>query len=174
LQVSVAALCARCAPKKSEIRNQKGDKRMGRTILIALVVAIVVGGAAGFGGYKMGDSAGFERANQVRQQFTQQRQAAGGQGQQGGLGTGGGGQGRGAGITGVIKSVNGDTLTVTIGQRDVQVSLSDKTQIERTASGARADLTAGTRVLVTPDSGGTNGGTGNSFNAVSVLILPAQ
>jgi hypothetical protein len=148
---------------------------MGRTIVIALVVAIVVGGAAGFGGYKMGDSAGFERANQVRQQFTQQRQAAGGQGQQGGFGgTGGGGQGRGAGITGVIKSVDGDTLTVTIGQRDVQIKLGDKTQIERTASGARADLTAGTRVLVTPDSSGGTSGTGNSFNAVSVLILPAQ
>ncbi len=149
---------------------------MGRTILISFVVAIVVGGAAAFGGYKMGDSAGFQRANQVRQQFAQQRQAAGGQGQQSGFGgTGGGGQGRGAGITGVIKSVDGGTLTVTIGQRDVQVSLSDKTQIERTASGTRADLTAGTRVLVTPDSGGgTNGGTGSSFNAVSVLILPAQ
>ena len=57
---------------------------MGRTILIALVVAIVVGGAAGFGGYKMGDTAGFERANQVRQQFAQQRQAQSGQTQQGG------------------------------------------------------------------------------------------
>jgi hypothetical protein len=162
--------------EESDLKEIEGEKKMGRTILISFVVAIVVGGAAAFGGYKMGDSAGFERANQVRQQFAQQRQAAGGQGQQSGFGgTGGGGQGRGAGITGVIKSMDGDTLTVTIGQRDVQVSLSDKTQIERTASGTRADLTAGTRVLVTPDSGGgTNGGTGNSFNAVSVLILPAQ
>jgi len=47
---------------------------MGRTILVALVVAIIVGGAAGFGGYKMGDTAGFQRANLVRQQFAQQRQ----------------------------------------------------------------------------------------------------
>ena len=162
--------------EESDPKEIEGEKKMGRIILISFVAAIVVGGAAAFGGYKMGDSAGFERANQVRQQFAQQRQAAGGQGQQGGFGgTGGGGQGRGAGITGVIKSVDGGTLTVTIGQRDVQVSLSDKTQIERTASGTHADLTAGTRVLVTPDSGGgTNGGTGSSFNAVSVLILPAQ
>jgi hypothetical protein len=157
---------------------------MGRTILIALVVAIVVGGAAAFGGYKMGDSAGFERANQVRQQFAQQRQAAGGQGQQGGFsgGTGSGGQGRGVGISGVIKSVDGDTLTVTIGQRDVQIKLSDKTQIEKTTPGSRSELTTGARVMVTPESGGgASGGTnsggatdGNSFNAVSVLILPVQ
>ena len=157
---------------------------MGRTILIALVVAIVVGGAAGFGGYKMGDSAGFERANQVRQQFTQQRQAAGGQGQQGGFsgGTGSGGQGRGVGISGVIKSVDGDTLTVTIGQRDVQIKLSDKTQIEKATPGSRSELTTGARVMVTPENGGgASGGTnsdgatgGNSFNAVSVLILPVQ
>ena len=60
---------------------------MGKTILIALVVAIVVGGAAAYGGYKMGDGAGFERANQVRQQFAQTRQ--GGQGSQGQSGTGG-------------------------------------------------------------------------------------
>ena len=54
---------------------------MGRTILIALVVAIVVGGAAAYGGYKMGDTAGFQRANLVRQQFAQTRQ-----GGQGGIG----------------------------------------------------------------------------------------
>ncbi len=160
---------------------------MGRTILIALVAAIVVGGAAGFGGYKMGDTAGFARANQVRQQFLQQRQTAGGQGQQA---SGLGAAGANRAIQGVVKSVDGDTLTVTLGQRDMQVKLSDKTQIEKTASGTRADLTAGTRVLVTPENGGgsgngnaTGGGGstgsgsatgGNSFNAVSVLILPAQ
>jgi hypothetical protein len=156
---------------------------MGKTILIALVVAIVAAAAAGLGGYRMGDSAGFERANQVRQQFFQQRQTAGGQGQQGSLGSSSG-QSRGVGITGVIKSVDGNTLTVTIGQRDVQVMLSDKTQIEKAAPGTRAELTAGTRVLVTPNSSGGSGGnsgsgtgssTGaNSFDAVSVLILPAQ
>ena len=155
---------------------------MVKTILISLVVAIVVGGAAAFGGYKMGDSAGFERANQIRQQFTQQRQTAGGQGQQGSFGSGS--QVRGVGLTGVIKNVEGDTLTVTIGQRDVQVKLSDKTQIEKAAQGTRAELTAGTRVMVTPNNGGSSGGSGNtggtgstgsnSFDAVSVLILPAQ
>ena len=149
---------------------------MGRTILIALVVAIVVGGAAGFGGYKMGDAAGFERANQVRQQFAQQRQAQPGQTQQGG------GFSAGRGIQGTIKSVDGDTLTVTIGQRDVQVKLSDKTQIEKAASGSRTDLAAGARVTITPEgsaassggNGGSAGGSSDSISAAAVMVLPAQ
>jgi len=150
---------------------------MGRTILIALVVAIVVGGAAAYGGYKMGDAAGFERANQVRQQFAQQRQAQSGQTQQGG------GFSAGRGIQGTIKSVNGDTLTVTMGQRDVTVKLSDKTQIEKAASGSRTDLAAGARVTITPEgSAGSLGGSGNgsgggssdSISAAAVMVLPAQ
>lgn len=139
---------------------------MGRTILIALVVAIVLGGAAAYGGYKMGDSAGFERANQVRQQFAQQRQ--GGQGQSGQSGTGGSAS-RGAGISGVIKSMDGDTLTVTLGQRDVQVKLSDKTQVQKAGAGNRDDLKAGARVLVTPD--GSQGSSGDSLNAATIMVL---
>ena len=145
---------------------------MGRTILIALVVAIVVGGAAGFGGYKMGDSAGFERANQVRQQFFQQRQTAGGQGQQGSLGSGSG-QGRGVGISGVIKSVDGNTLTVTIGQRDVQVELRDSTQVLKSTPGTRSELAAGTRVMITAE-GGSSSGSSDTFNAAAIQILPPQ
>ena len=142
---------------------------MGRTILIALVVAIVVGGAAAYGGYKMGDGAGFERANQVRQQFAQQRQ--GGQGQSGQSGTGGSAS-RGAGISGVIKSMDGDTLTVTLGQRDVQVKLSDKTQVQKAGSGNRDDLKAGTRVMITPD--GASGGSSSSIAAATILVLQPE
>jgi type II secretory pathway pseudopilin PulG len=151
---------------------------MGKTILIALVVAIVVGGAAAYGGYKMGDTAGFQRANLVRQQFAQQRQAQSGQTQQG---SGFGGAGRG--IQGTIKSVNGDTVTVTIGQRDVTVKLSDKTQIEKAASGSRTDLAAGARVTITPEGsaassggngGGSAGGSSDSISAAAILVLAAQ
>ena len=155
---------------------------MGRTILISLVVAIVVGGAAAFGGYKMGDSAGFERANQVRQQFAQQRQGGQGQFSQGGAsanGQGNGGAGRAFALQGTVKSVEGDTVTVTVGQRDVMVKLSNTTQIEKAASSSRTDLAAGARVMVTPDSNSAgnstgNGSTGsNSFNAAAILILPS-
>ena len=166
---------------------------MGKTILIALVAAIVVGFAAGFGGYKMGDSAGFERANLVRQQFAQQRQSTGGQGQQGSLagGTGAGGN-RAFELQGTVKSVEGDTLTVTVGQRDVTVTLTDKTQFLKSVAGARTDFAAGARVMIAPEVSGGNGGTGggggtsggggtggsaggtSSVNAASVTLLSAQ
>ena len=148
---------------------------MGRTILIALVVAIVVGGAAAYGGYKMGDTAGFARANLVRQQFAQTRQG----------GTGGGN--RAFELQGTVKSVDGNTMVVTIGQRDVTVTLTDKTQFLKSVSGARTDLAAGALVMVAPVAGGGNGGgaggtgagggTGGAsaaVNAASVTVLPAQ
>jgi len=153
---------------------------MGRTILIALVVAIVVGGAAAFGGYKMGDTAGFERANLVRQQFAQTRQSGqGGQGQGGVGGFGAGGGNRAFELQGTVKSVDGNTMTVTIAQRDVTVTLTDKTQFLKSVAGARADLTAGARVMIAPETtGGGNGGSGTgaggSVNAASVTVLPPQ
>lgn len=153
---------------------------MGKTILIALVAAIVVGFAAGFGGYKMGDSAGFERANLVRQQFAQSRQ--GGQGNGGGFGGAGGGGNRAFELQGVVKSIDSNTMTVTIGQRDVTVTLTDKTQFLKSVAGARTDLAAGARVMVAPEAsaggaatgGGTGTGGGGSVNAASVTVLPAQ
>ena len=151
---------------------------MGKTILVAVLVAIVVGGAAGFGGYKMGDSAGFQRANQVRQEFAQTRQ--GGQGGQGQVGTGGFGAGGGGNraleLQGTVKNVDGNTMTVTIGQRDVTVTLTDKTQFLKSVAGARTDLAAGARVMVAPEGGnaGGAGGAGAAMNAASVTVLPAQ
>ena len=157
---------------------------MARTILIALVVAIVVGGAAAYGGYKTGDSAGFERANLVRQQFAQTRQS--GQSGQGQGGTGGFASGnRAFELQGTVKSVDGNKMTVTIGQRDVTVTLTDKTQFLKSVAGARTDLTAGTRVMVAPEGGNAGGaGTGGNgsgasgasaaVNAASVTVLPAQ
>ena len=142
---------------------------MAKTVLIMLVVAVVVGLAAGFGGYKMGDTAGFERANLVRQQFAQSRQ--GGQGQFGQSGTGSSAS-RSAGISGVIKSVDGDTLTVTLGQRDVQVKLSDKTQVEKAGLGNRDDLKAGARVMITSD--GASGDSSSSIAAATILVLQPE
>jgi len=157
---------------------------MGKTILIALVVAIVVGGAAAYGGYKMGDTAGFERANQVRQQFAQTRQSGQASQGQGGFGGTTGGN-RAFELQGVVKSVDGNKVTVTIGQRDVTVTLTDKTQFLKSVAGARTDLTTGARVMVAPEAtssggtgsgGGTSGGAGGltSVNATSVTLLPAQ
>jgi len=141
---------------------------MRRTILLVVIV-IVLASAAGAGGYMMGDRAGFERANAVRQEFFQQRQAAGGQGQPGSLGSGAG-MSRGAGVSGVIKSVEGDSLTITLGNRDVKVMLNDKTQVLKSTPGARSELTAGARVMITAES--SSGGSSDGFNAAAIQILP--
>ena len=152
---------------------------MGKTILIVFIV-IVVGAIAAFAGYRVGDGAGFERANQVRQQFFQQRQA--GQGNAGGFGSGAGGSsgvaggGSGAGralsVQGTIKSIDGDTLTITMGNRDVKIKLGDKTQLLKSVAGTRDELAAGVRVMITPEGSSTGGG--DSLNAASVTILPSQ
>jgi hypothetical protein len=173
---------------KSAICNRKGGKKMARTILIVLVVAIVVGGAAAFGGYKMGDAAGFERANLVRQQFAQTRQGGqsqSGQGNGGGLGAGGGN--RAFELQGVVKSIDNNTMTVTIGQRDVTVTLTDKTQVLKSVAGARTDLAAGAHVMIAPETtGGGNGGAGASgggasaggasgtLNAATITVVPSE
>jgi len=161
---------------------------MGRTILIAIVVAIVVGGAAGFVGYRTGDAAGFQRANLVRQQFAASRQGGQG-GTTGGFGAGGSGGGnRAFELQGTIKSINGNTMVVTVGQRDVTVTLTDQTQFLKSVSDTRTDVVAGARVAVMPATGngggtgaggggGTGGGTGGgntAVNAASVTVLPAQ
>jgi hypothetical protein len=152
---------------------------MGKTILIVFIV-IVVGAIAAFAGYRVGDGAGFERANQVRQQFFQQRQT--GQGNAGGFASGvggssgvaGGGSGAGRALTvqGTIKSIDGDTLTVMLGNRDVKVNLSNKTQLLKSVAGTRDELAAGARVMITPEGNTTTGN--DSLNAVSVTILPSQ
>ena len=143
---------------------------MGKILLVILIVVVVAAGAT-YGGYRMGDSAGFERANQVRQQFSQQRQS--GQGGASGLtGNSSGAQGRGVNISGVIKSVDGDTITITLGQRDVQVKLSNQTQVQKAGAGSRDDLKAGESVLVTPD--GSGGSNSSQLTAATITVLSPE
>ncbi len=150
---------------------------MGRIVLVVFIVA-AVGAAAAYGGYRMGDAAGFERANMVRQQFAQTRQGGqGGQSGAGGLVAGGGN--RAFELQGAVKSVDDNTMVVTMGQRDVTVTLTDKTQFLKSVAGARTDLAAGARVMVAPEGGnaGGSGGAGGAIaviNAASVTVLPAQ
>jgi hypothetical protein len=82
-------------------------------------------------------------------------------------------------LQGTVKSVDGDTLTVTVGQRDVMVKLTGQTQILKSVASTRTDLAAGARVMIAPEAtGGSNGGgssvASDSVNAASVTILPSQ
>lgn len=158
---------------------------MGK-ILLVIVIVIVVGAGTAYAGYRMGDAAGFERANQVRQQFAQQRQTnqvAPGGAATGGAGVlAGGAAGRALGVQGTVKSVEGDTMTVTVANRDVKIKLNDKTQILKSVASTRTDLAAGARVMITPEggvaafggAGSRTGGGADNVIAAEITILPAQ
>ena len=86
---------------------------------------------------------------------------------------------KGALVTGTVKSVDGDTVTVTVGNRDVKVKLNDKTQLFKSVAGTRTELAAGAHVMITPEGSAGGGGTGSvgggdNLNAASVTILPSQ
>ena len=89
-----------------------------------------------------------------------------------GVAGGGSGAGRAFTVQGTIKNVDGDTLTITLGNRDVKVNLSDKTQLLKSVAGSRDELAAGAHVMITPEGSATGGG--DSLNAASVTILPSQ
>jgi hypothetical protein len=168
------------------LKSKERKKPMGRTILIIVIVVVLIA-ATGVGAYAMGNNAGFQRANAVRQQFFQGRQPTGSESQPGGNfgggafggGAGGapGGNFAGRGIQGTVKSINGDTMVVTIGTRDVTVTLDSNTQFEKTASASKSDLATGARVTVTaaqPAAGAGGSNSADSITATSILIMPAQ
>jgi hypothetical protein len=128
-----------------------------------VLVAIVVGAAAGFFGYSTGVQAGLQRAQTIRNDFFAARGISGGQGGAGGAsaqgGFGGAGAQNGAGGTnrqfnpnnfaaGQVKSVNGDTIELSTAQSVLKVKLSDNTQIQKMAAGSSSDIQTGERITV--------------------------
>ena len=100
--------------------------------------------------------------------------AAAGAGQ-GGAGRGAGGQAGGGRTVGAVESLTGDTLTVTTQNGAVKVQLSEQTTIQKrtpgsreTTPGTRADLTAGTRVMVQGPAGEDG-----TVTAQTIQVLPA-
>ncbi len=146
---------------------------MKTTIIIIVAIAVVVAVGAGVGGFLGGKAYQQNQANSTRNNFLRSRginpNATPGAGQfagANGAGFAGGGFGRGA--TGQIKSITGNTLTLTEGQNTVTVNLSDTTRIEKTTSGSSTDLQAGQEVMVTGQRD-----TAGNLTAVQVIILPA-
>ena len=70
------------------------------------------------------------------------------------------------GPTGQIKSIDGNTIVLSMGQGKVKVTLSDTTTIKKTGAGASSDLQPGQQVMVT----GQRDANGN-LSATQVLIL---
>jgi hypothetical protein len=128
---------------------------MMKKILLVIAGLALLAVAAG-AGFEYGKSYQGNQANQIRSQFLRSRgiNPNGGAGPEAG---GFGGGGFGGGTFGQLKSVNGNTLTLTTQNGDVTVDLTANTQIEKTTSGTPADLQAGQQLVVRGqrDSSGT-------------------
>jgi hypothetical protein len=148
--------------------------KMKKNIIIPIIIAgvIVLVAGAGVGGFFGGKAYERSHANTVRNNFLQSRGIQGfdpnaapnGAANVNGTNFPSGGFGRGA--SGQIKSIDGNTLTLTTGQNETKVTLSDTTIIEKSTPGATTDLQTGQNVTVTGqrDSNG-------SVTATQVLIL---
>ncbi len=128
-----------------------------------LVLLLVVGGVA----FAAGSEYGKTQAQNIRNEFLQQR--FGNQGQGGQFGQNQSGQNDQTGQTGragqfgriaaagTVKSVDGNKITVTMQNGNtVTVTLDNQTRIMKTVTATTSDLQAGVRVLVTSDQAGSN------------------
>lgn len=77
--------------------------------------------------------------------------------------------GRGGGLTGTVSEINGSTITLATQNGDITVTLSDSTNIRKTAAGTSADLVAGQFVQIT----GTDDSSGN-ITASEISIRDQQ
>ncbi len=148
-----------------------------RIALVALLVIVLVAAAAG-GGFYFGTNYGVAQAQSIRNEFFQNR----GQGGQGGAGnfanggqrgTGQGqnpGDAQGAGFrgaNGVVKSVQGNTITLTERNGNtVTVTLDSKTVVDKTVQGTSSDIQPGETITVLSNQ------TGNNITAQTIQIRP--
>ena len=136
--------------------------------ILIIVGAVVLAVALAAGSFYGGMAYQRNQADQVRANFLRSRgfdpNAAGnnanGQARRGFFG---------GGLTGQVKSVDGNSLTVSTAQNVATVNLSSTTQIEKADPGALTDLQPGEQVLVT----GQLDASGN-ITATQVLILGNQ
>lgn len=152
-----------------------------------IVLAIIVAAASFYGGMAYQRS----QATSVQARFFASRglnSSATGNLPAGGRGFGG--------ITGSVKSIDGNVLTISTPQNVLTVNLSGTTKILKASNGSAADITVGQEVVVsvqrennstTTGNGGTgglggtggngstggNGGNTGPFNASQVLIMPS-
>ncbi len=136
-------------------------------VVIAVVLAVAIAAGSFYGGMAYQQN----QASATRNAFLRSRgiNPNGTGGFQGGNGQNGAGRGFfGGGATGQVKSLNGNTLTISTAQNVTTVNLNNNTVVEKTAQGSTSDLQTGERVLVT----GQRDSNGN-ITASQILILPA-
>ncbi len=156
-------------------------KKISPLKIILPIAAVIVAVAIGVGGFYGGMAYQRSQANTTRNDFLTARgldpnslpsgNFPGGNPPSGtGSQTGQTGQPGGVpGITGQVKSIVGTTLTLTVGQNEVKVTLPDTAVVEKSVSGAASDLQTGQQVMVT----GQRDSSGN-LAASQVIILDNQ
>lgn len=138
---------------------------MKKWILIA--ISIVAALALAGGGFWAGMTYQSSQATATRNNFYSQRGGAPSDGimPSSGQNGQGGGMMRG-GLSGQIKTVDGNTLTVSTPQNVTTVTLSDATVIKKTTTGAAGDLQTGLQVMIT----GTTDDKGNVAAAQITIV----
>jgi len=133
-------------------------------IIGAILLAALIAGGSFYGGITFQTN----QADQARARFMQDRGMTEGEMPQPGGFPGGnlpegmqppsdGGMGlSGRGTTGVVKTIDGDVITISTAQDVTTVNLTEDTRIEKYVSAAITDLQPGVRVMVTgqPDDDG--------------------
>lgn len=126
---------------------------MGKKVLLIIGSIVIVLAAAG-GAFYGGMLYERQQAANLRAAFFADRGGGAGGGNGGGgggfsFGDGNGaGNGAGRGAVGQIKSIDGDTITLSTAQSEVKVTLNDATLIQKTVAGGRTDLQVGERIVV--------------------------
>jgi hypothetical protein len=132
---------------------------MNQERIMWVVAVLLVGAAAFFGGRQLGVVAGQESRSAAAAGFFAQR---GGQGGQGGQGFGGG---RGQGVSGMVASVDGTTVSLTLNDGStVKVSLAADGVVRHQVEGTIADVKVGERVVAI----GTQ--SGDTFAATALQV----
>jgi hypothetical protein len=136
-------------------------------VLVAVLVVLAVVGGSFYGGMAFQRS---RQANAQQQFFAERGFAPGGFAPQGlpegGFGETGGPAGAGRGTSGVIESLEGDTLRLTTDGDEVAVHLTDQTTISQMTAGERSDLEPGTQIVVIGERDDTG-----TVTAVAIQIL---
>ncbi len=121
-------------------------------LIIGTIVLLVV---VGVGAFYAGDNYGQSQVQNVRYQFFAGRGGQGGG--QGGNGGAGGQGGQFRGTFGTVKSIQGNTLTVTQQDGTTQtLTLTAQTTIQKTVDGTPSDLQPGDRITIVTDPNSTN------------------
>lgn len=146
-----------------------------KQILVIVIGALVIAGIAGGVGYAMGTQNGLAQAQNIRNEFFQQRGGQFGQGTTPGFsGTPVAGQGQpgafgGRGTSGVVKSVDGNTIQLTAQDgSSITVKVDNNTTYQKTTTATLADVKANTRITVI---GETSSGT---VTARTIQILASS